>query len=542
MTQATAPDYLLVDTSNNRHSVLQHHALPSPSSANDTLNSTTLSQQTFNSFPSPTSSNASFDSPHNLFFDPNHFQNLPMAVLQSISALYQPTLNNNNTNITTSSDNSAQQQDPFNIHFEENSVSMAAAAAALHMGSRQQHYDKHHNTSSSVAIPAEPTSTSVSTTEKPKTSRPPRQLECYNCHVTKTPLWRRTPDRAHSLCNACGLYFKQYGAHRPLHIRQKQLQQQQDQQQQQQQENSHRQQSVNTHASTNNTNKMNNKNQHHPLPANEQKQQRRNNENSNSPSPVMNNSNKNNAIHITTTETSVPKNTGTTPLSIHIPTTSTDNMSNTMGSIVTIAPHNTTMTTERVALHGDEPLLGQFFNVNGEQQQCANCLQTNTPLWRKNERGESVCNACGLYAKLHHRDRPRTMHKQKVQKRRRGWSGDDCGEDSLSPSFDHLNKMARLDPPNSLPTPPPPIGLDIEKELPSWLPEQFDDPTFTNLLAQLTSDQMQSFLIVLEKRCNVLRSLLYGDHQQQEYQQESASSSSLSSPTFSTSPFALQHF
>ncbi|KAI7858183.1 GATA zinc finger-domain-containing protein, partial [Circinella umbellata] len=65
-------------------------------------------------------------------------------------------------------------------------------------------------------------------------------LECFNCHVTKTPLWRRTPDRAHSLCNACGLYYKQYGTHRPLHIRQKtpnkKIQQQQAQQQAQQQQ------------------------------------------------------------------------------------------------------------------------------------------------------------------------------------------------------------------------------------------------------------------------------------------------------------------
>ncbi|KAI9310489.1 GATA zinc finger-domain-containing protein, partial [Dichotomocladium elegans] len=46
-------------------------------------------------------------------------------------------------------------------------------------------------------------------------------LECFNCHVTKTPLWRRTPDRTRPLCNACGLYYKQYGFHRPLHIRHK---------------------------------------------------------------------------------------------------------------------------------------------------------------------------------------------------------------------------------------------------------------------------------------------------------------------------------
>ncbi|KAI7884303.1 hypothetical protein K492DRAFT_174215 [Lichtheimia hyalospora FSU 10163] len=67
----------------------------------------------------------------------------------------------------------------------------------------------------------------------PTGKRPVRQMECYNCHVTKTPLWRRTPDRAHSLCNACGLYYKQYNQHRPLHIRQKNPSKKQQQQQQQ---------------------------------------------------------------------------------------------------------------------------------------------------------------------------------------------------------------------------------------------------------------------------------------------------------------------
>jgi len=33
--------------------------------------------------------------------------------------------------------------------------------------------------------------------------------------------------------------------------------------------------------------------------------------------------------------------------------------------------------------------------------QCSNCLTQTTTLWRRNNDGETVCNACGLYYKLH---------------------------------------------------------------------------------------------------------------------------------------------
>ncbi|RZC37139.1 GATA domain containing protein, partial [Asbolus verrucosus] len=32
---------------------------------------------------------------------------------------------------------------------------------------------------------------------------------------------------------------------------------------------------------------------------------------------------------------------------------------------------------------------------------CANCKTGTTTLWRRNNAGEPVCNACGLYYKLH---------------------------------------------------------------------------------------------------------------------------------------------
>ena len=34
-------------------------------------------------------------------------------------------------------------------------------------------------------------------------------------------------------------------------------------------------------------------------------------------------------------------------------------------------------------------------------QTCANCKTNTTTLWRRSTNGETVCNACGLYSKLH---------------------------------------------------------------------------------------------------------------------------------------------
>jgi hypothetical protein len=153
-------------------------------------------------FPSPASStDSTMDSP-DVAIDPNVLQNLPMSVLQSLAAMYQQ-----------QSDNNMENFDQF-VKFEEDN---------------NGHHDSAPATTPLVSTPlvsspplTSPVMTPTTATTKPKSYRPPRQLECHNCHVTKTPLWRRTPDRAHSLCNACGLYYKQYGTHRPLHVRQKQ--------------------------------------------------------------------------------------------------------------------------------------------------------------------------------------------------------------------------------------------------------------------------------------------------------------------------------
>lgn len=51
--------------------------------------------------------------------------------------------------------------------------------------------------------------------------------------------------------------------------------------------------------------------------------------------------------------------------------------------------------------------------------QCANCGTTTTTLWRRNGEGEPVCNACGLYFKLHQVNRPMSMKKDGIQTRKR---------------------------------------------------------------------------------------------------------------------------
>lgn len=202
-----------------------------------------------------------------------------------------------------------------------------------------------------------------------KTSRAPKHLQCFNCKVTKTPLWRRTPDRTQTLCNACGLYYKQYNQHRPLHVRHK-------------------------------------------------------------PS-LVNNSNKSIAPH--------PYNNFVINLNQPSP-----------------SPPSPSLPT-------DEPLV-----------ECINCQQTKTPLWRKNEHGEPICNACGLYAKLHNKNRPVEMRKSTIQRRRRDW-GIEANE-----------YISVVEPATST----------------------FENDKFASMLLEMDRHQIEGFLGMLEQKCDLLRTVL----------------------------------
>lgn len=225
-------------------------------------------------------------------------------------------------------------------------------------------------TANSTAAAAAASASLTMMTTKLNITKPSRQLVCYNCQVTQTPLWRRTPDRKHSLCNACGLYYKQYGAHRPLNVR-------------------HKLSSVLIDPRL------------AALPyARPPTQGTR----GSSPSGA---------------EPSSSLPSSSSPPSSSSSSSSSDSDSEEYNVLPDLTKFYADALLRPVSAKKTSPPL-----MTAKQGiACANCSQTQTPLWRKNDMGEPICNACGLYAKLHNRARPVTMRKTKITRRRRDWGG-----------------------------------------------------------------------------------------------------------------------
>lgn len=78
--------------------------------------------------------------------------------------------------------------------------------------------------------------------------------------------------------------------------------------------------------------------------------------------------------------------------------------------------NNQTTSSLSVATSGRQQRKATF---QQDRTRCSNCDTTTTPLWRRNPEGQPLCNACGLFYKLHGVVRPLSLKSDGIKKRNR---------------------------------------------------------------------------------------------------------------------------
>ncbi|CAI2737364.1 unnamed protein product, partial [Dicrocoelium dendriticum] len=83
--------------------------------------------------------------------------------------------------------------------------------------------------------------------------------------------------------------------------------------------------------------------------------------------------------------------------------------------IVASRGHN----SEKQLPHYESRLMKLNQSIKRSGQVCVNCGTSSTTLWRRNADGDPVCNACGLYFRLHKSNRPINLKKEEILTRKR---------------------------------------------------------------------------------------------------------------------------
>lgn len=196
-----------------------------------------------------------------------------------------------------------------------------------------------------------------------------------NCGTTKTPLWRRSP-AGEIICNACGLYYKSRNHMRPVGLKR----------------------GISTSVQ----------------PAEGQPHDR-----ATSPGSIQSGA---------TYVAADPTSSGTCPggglcngTGGHQGCSGCPAYNNRISKTAQFALQQTdpNRQTGNGDTHTATQSVSSVVSATSAVVACQNCGTTITPLWRRDEDGRTICNACGLYHKLHGSHRPVQMKKAEIKRRKR---------------------------------------------------------------------------------------------------------------------------
>lgn len=264
---------------------------------------------------------------------------------------------------------------------------------------------------------AQPTTTSSLPT-------PEDGQQCSNCGTTKTPLWRRAPDGT-LICNACGLYLRSNHTHRPVNLKRPPNTITISKEELGSCKGDGRCNGTGGSAACRGCPAFNNR-----IVAKKQ---------------LLEKSPKNEDVKIKTDISANGEEGGQSGISENNASTNSQTKSGNSNSGQTIERSKTSASAASATGSTDE---------NSLAIACYNCDTTITPLWRRDDAGNTICNACGLFYRLHGSHRPIKMKRSTIKRRKRNVSDHKSKEESkdVKMSVTSPGRMVSL---TASPTPTP---------------------------------------------------------------------------------------